>query len=159
MNEKSIMIKMVTNSWSIGSLRINKFLNEISDKEMELTIVPNGNQVKWIIGHLAASNNTALETLGIAKVINPILVDYYSKKQLPGHSPLSNDEIKDYWHKTLSLLNSGLEHFTAVDWFERHNSISPEDFTKEPHRNKLNVILNRSVHLSHHFGQLSILVK
>ena len=32
-----------------------------------------------------------------------------------------------------------------------------EDFIKEPHRNKLNIILTRTTHLSYHTGQLALL--
>jgi hypothetical protein len=42
-------------------------------------------------------------------------------------------------------------------WFERHTSVSEEDFLKEPHRNKLNVLLNRTNHQSYHFGQMILL--
>ena len=52
------------------------------------------------------------------------------------------------------------EHFdnlTADEWFQRHNSISEEDFANEPHRNRLNVIISRTNHNSYHLGQLSFL--
>jgi hypothetical protein len=43
------------------------------------------------------------------------------------------------------------------DWFKRHMAVSDEDFSKEPHRNKLNVIINRTNHMSYHLGQLALL--
>jgi len=36
-------------------------------------------------------------------------------------------------------------------------AVSDEDFSKEPHRNKLNVIINRTNHMSYHLGQLILL--
>jgi hypothetical protein len=38
-----------------------------------------------------------------------------------------------------------------MDWFSRHMLVSPEDFAKEPHRNKLNVIINRTNHMANHY--------
>ncbi|MBC7554999.1 MAG: hypothetical protein H7257_13600 [Taibaiella sp.] len=46
----------------------------------------------------------------------------------------------------------------AEDWFLKHNSVSAEDFVNEPHRNKLNILLTRTTHLSYHLGQF-ILIK
>ncbi len=37
------------------------------------------------------------------------------------------------------------------------NTVSDEDFEKEPHRNKLNIIVTRTSHLSYHTGQLILL--
>ena len=45
------------------------------------------------------------------------------------------------------------------DWFTKHSAISAEDFAKEPHRNKLNILINRTVHQGYHMGQLAYLVK
>jgi len=41
-----------------------------------------------------------------------------------------------------------------TEWFTRHTSVSEEDFIKEPHRNKLNVLITRATHQSYHLGQL-----
>lgn len=40
---------------------------------------------------------------------------------------------------------------------QKHSAVSEEDFAKEPHRNKLNLLLNRTNHLSYHHGQLVFL--
>jgi hypothetical protein len=41
-----------------------------------------------------------------------------------------------------------------AEWFNRHTVVSEADFEKEPHRNKLNLLINRTNHLSYHLGQL-----
>jgi hypothetical protein len=51
-------------------------------------------------------------------------------------------------------------HFAKLQpegWFEKHTSVSAEDFVKEPHRNRLNVVAGRAIHLSSHLGQLVFL--
>jgi hypothetical protein len=55
-----------------------------------------------------------------------------------------------------ALLNH-IQTLPAEDWFTRHANISEEDFVKEPHRNRLNVLLDRTIHLSNHRGQLLLL--
>jgi hypothetical protein len=45
------------------------------------------------------------------------------------------------------------------EWFTRHNNVSAADFANEPHRNKLNIIINRTNHTSYHLGQLVYLAK
>jgi len=52
------------------------------------------------------------------------------------------------------------EKFSTVkpdEWFQKHNSVSAEDFIKEPHRNRLNIIITRTTHLSYHLGQFILL--
>jgi hypothetical protein len=36
-------------------------------------------------------------------------------------------------------------------------SVSPEDFVEEPHRNELNVLINRTGHVANHIGQMNLL--
>ena len=61
------------------------------------------------------------------------------------------------WMDINKELDALFERMQPDEWFERHNSISPEDFAKEPHRNKLNVIISRTCHLDYHAGQLVLL--
>ena len=43
------------------------------------------------------------------------------------------------------------------EWFTRHANITEADFPKEPHRNRLNVLLSRTNHLAYHRGQMVLL--
>ncbi len=52
------------------------------------------------------------------------------------------------------------KHFNILqpnEWLGKHTAVSEEDFIKEPHRNRLNVVIGRTNHLSHHLGQLTLL--
>ena len=42
------------------------------------------------------------------------------------------------------------------DWHSKHTAVSEEDFKKEPHRNKLNVMLSRVTHKASHLGQMAM---
>jgi len=45
------------------------------------------------------------------------------------------------------------------EWFAKHSAVSAEDFAKEPHRNKLNILVNRTNHHSYHLGQTRLSLK
>jgi hypothetical protein len=50
-----------------------------------------------------------------------------------------------------------MSKMTSEEWFKKHNSVSAEDFAKEPHQNKLNIVINRTNHLAAHCGKLVFL--
>jgi len=52
-----------------------------------------------------------------------------------------------------------MDSMSPSDWFTKHSAISAEDFEKEPHRNKLNILINRTNHQSYHMGQLIYLIE
>ena len=52
---------------------------------------------------------------------------------------------------------ANIKGLPADEWFTRHANITEADFPKEPHRNRLNVLLSRTTHLSNHRGQLTLL--
>ena len=45
----------------------------------------------------------------------------------------------------------------AEEWTTKHALVSDEEFEKEPHRNKLNVLLGRTSHQAYHMGQMALL--
>ena len=69
----------------------------------------------------------------------------------------SVEELKKYWKEVNAVLYEHISKMTTGDWFTRHSAVSEEDFSKEPHRNKLNIIINRTNHQSYHLGQLAYL--
>ena len=66
-------------------------------------------------------------------------------------------ELKDHLNAVNAELSEHILFAPAGEWFKRHMAVSEEDFAKEPHRNKLNVIINRTNHMSYHLGQLILL--
>jgi len=66
-------------------------------------------------------------------------------------------ELKNYWNETNQRLAEYFAELSSDEWFMRHTAVSEEDFVKEPHRNRLNVLLSRTSHLASHYGQLLFL--
>jgi hypothetical protein len=66
---------------------------------------------------------------------------------------LSGDELKHIWDEINEVLWTGFSRLSAPEWLQRHNSVSEEDFLREPHRNRFTILLSRTAHLSYHLGQ------
>ena len=65
--------------------------------------------------------------------------------------------LRDYWSGQNALLREKFDQLTTDQWLEKHTAVSAEDFAKEPHRNKLNIIISRTSHLQYHTGQIALL--
>ena len=52
-----------------------------------------------------------------------------------------------------------MEKLSPEEWLERHDSVSAEDFAKEPQRNRLAMLLSRTTHAAMHEGQMRLAVK
>ncbi|HEY0769762.1 MAG TPA: DinB family protein, partial [Sphingobacteriaceae bacterium] len=66
----------------------------------------------------------------------------------------SAGELRAAWKESNERLNALFSGMTAENWFGRHTSMTDEDLVKEPSRNKLSVLLNRTSHVAYHLGQL-----
>jgi len=71
----------------------------------------------------------------------------------------SINKLKEYWNNVNTKLTDHINQMPSDEWFTRHNKVSEADFAKEPHRNKLNIIINRTSHTSYHLGQMVYLEK
>jgi hypothetical protein len=68
-------------------------------------------------------------------------------------------ELRQYWKDVNARLDGLFHQLTPAQWLERHSTVSEEDFAKEPHRNRLAILLSRTGHASYHLGQLMFLPK
>ena len=101
-----------------------------------------------------------LPILGLGELIHPELADiFHHKPDDPATGMPSISELKQYRDEINAALSNGMAQIEPSEWFSRHTAVSVDDFAKEPQRNKLNVIINRSNHLSYHLGQLAFLAK
>jgi hypothetical protein len=122
-------------------------------------VAPGRNSGIYLLGHLAAVNDGMLKILGFDEKKYPHLEEMFlTNPDKPGTPILSARELRDIWK---SSVNSLSDHFKAMqpeDWFARHTAVSETDFEKEPHRNKLNVVISRTCHMEYHRGQLIFLL-
>jgi hypothetical protein len=157
-NQQSLTVKMALNAWSTRVQDADKLFNSLSDEQLQKEIAPHRNRGIYLLGHLAAVNDKMLSLLNLGKPLKPELHDTFLTKpdktitEMPAAS-----EVRDYWNATKAALEKHFSNIPANEWFEKHTSVSDEDFNKEPHRNKLNVVISRTNHLSYHLGQLIFL--
>jgi hypothetical protein len=61
--------------------------------------------------------------------------------------------INAFWPVCFSSQCSDFEALSPDAWLQRQRSVSEEDFAKNPTRNRLVFLLNRTNHMSYHLGQ------
>jgi hypothetical protein len=159
-NKTELTIKMVMDAWNTELKRTNSLLNELTDEQLSDEVSPGRNTGIYLLGHLVAVHDALFPLLDIGKKLHPHLEDIFIKN--PDKSGLPKTSIKDlrsFWDEVNLKLSDHFNHFTPEEWFQKHTSVNEEDFKKEPHRNRLNVLMSRTNHLSYHRGQLVFLKK
>lgn len=144
-------------NWDLQNKRIQKVIDSISDENYNKPILPGGNTPSWILGHLAEADDSLIELMGIGKRIYPDLKTIYHHEKgnnQSGH--LSKQELVEKWQAIQARLDEAFRQWSETEWLSRHTAVSEEDFKKEPHRNKLNVLLSRITHKASHLGQLAL---
>ena len=155
-----LLIKMITNSWRGQLIATNKIFDNLSDEELLHEVAPGRNRGIYLLGHLTAVHDLMLPLLRFEAAkypeLKPLFLDSPDKaaEAIP-----SAQQLRQQWKEVNEVLSDHIKSLSADDWLTRHSNISEEDFIKEPHRNRLNVLLDRTIHLSNHRGQLLLLKK
>lgn len=157
-DQKELFVTMATNAWDNTAKRVTKLLDTLTDDQWMLEVAPGRNRGIYVLGHLVAVNDSMLSILGLGGKKYPQLEEVFLAKPDKSGLPMpALGELKDYWKDSLRTLADHFDSMDTADWFSRHMSVSEEDFAKEPHRNKLNVLLSRTNHMDYHRGQLVLL--
>ena len=155
MTNEEILGVTVLNSWKLVINRFNKTLSELSDEHLQRQVAPGRNRVFYLLGHLTAMHDRMFPLLGLGDRLHPELDDAYitnADKVLV--DPLSAIELRRAWNEVNDKLTAAFERFTLEDWLQKHAAVSDEDFIKDPMRNRLAVVMNRTNHASFHSGQV-----
>jgi len=155
---QELFIKMVIDEWNKQNNNFNKRLSSLADWQLSKEIAPGKNTGIYLVGHLVAISDAMLPLLGFGEKLFPQLENIFIKN--PDKSGLEKPsvaELKDYLQAVNTKLSDHIQSTAPGEWFKRHMAVTEEDFAKEPHRNKLNIIINRSNHMSYHLGQLILL--
>lgn len=154
-----LFIKMVISNWELQNRRLNDLLGKLSDEQLGTETSPGRNTGIYILGHLAAVSDGMLPLLGLGEKLYPQLEDIFlTNPEKSGLEKPSIVQLKECWHAVNALLAERFAGMRPEEWFTKHSSISEEAFAKEPHRNKLNILINRTNHQSYHMGQLIYLL-
>lgn len=149
---------MVLDAWNTHVQRAEKLFNNLNDVEMLKEVAPGRNRGVYLFGHLIAVHDGIPALLGVGKQnypeLNAVFINEADKSSLPVPSI---GDLRTSWKKVHSDLSEGFNKLSSDEWFSAHTAVSEVDFVKEPHRNKLNIIINRTNHLSYHLGQLALI--
>jgi len=157
-NANEIMIKMVLDRWHTLIKNFNTVLDLITDEQLQKEISPNKNRGIYLLGHLTAVHDDMLPLLNFGEKLYPSLSEPFIKSPDKAINELpSGKELRGNWSKVNEVLAEKFGTVKPDEWFQKHNAVSTEDFIKEPHRNRLNVIITRISHLSYHLGQFILL--
>ena len=155
-----LVIKMITDSWRKQLIATNKIFDNLSDEELMQEVAPGRNRAIYLLGHLTAVHDRMLPLLRFEEAKYPELDRIFLESPDKAVEEIpSAQQLRQQWKEVNDTLSKHIKTLPADDWFTRHANISEEDFIKEPHRNRLNVLLDRTIHLSNHRGQLLLLKK
>jgi uncharacterized damage-inducible protein DinB len=151
-------IDLLLKSWTTYVSRISEFIETLPDEALSKEIAPGKNTGTYVLGHLVAVHDAMFPLLEKGTAIYPHLYNSFVKSpDKSGHEFPSIQELKSYWKSVNQKLMDQFQTLTPEEWLSRHTAVSEEDFKKEPHRNKLNILISRTTHLSYHWGQLILL--
>lgn len=151
------IINQIIKSWLSNIKQANKILDQISEDDLLKPIAPNKNTGYYLLGHLAAVHDLLLPLLGLGEPSFPEIKSHFIRTPDNTERAFTIAELKEKWNAANAALEKQFNQLSEDEWMQKHAAISDEDFTKEPHRNRLNVLLSRTNHLSYHIGQLVLL--
>ncbi len=156
--QNELFVKMALDAWNIYISRTNKLAESLTDEKLQNEVSSGRNSGLYLLGHLAAVHDAMLPLLGLGNTLYPELENIFIKNPDKSGIPKpSIKQVRENWKAINDTLSSHFAKMSADDWFKKHNAVSEEDFKKEPHRNKLNLLMNRTNHLSGHYGQMIFL--
>jgi hypothetical protein len=160
MTQEQLFVKMAVSGWESTIKRVNTLLAALSNEQLEQEIAPGRNRGIYLLGHLTAINDAMPVILGLGERLYPQLdTAFLTSPDKSGQEMPPAATLRQYWAETNNRLADYFSKVPAAEWFHPHTQVSAEDFAKEPHRNKLNVLMGRTNHLSYHYGQLTLLKK
>ena len=146
--------------WKSYNTRTIKLLEGMSEQQFNAVLTLNGNTPSWLLGHLAETHDSLFPLLGLGDLRYPELREMYlHNHQSPFKTPFDKLELTEVWKNIYKQLDATFSIYSPEQWLEKHTSISEEDFDREPHRNKFNVLISRTNHLAYHIGQIALVFR
>lgn len=156
--QTGLLVKMTLMAWDGQNNNLKRLINSLTDEQLAKEISPGKNTGLYLLGHLIAVSDGIFPLLGFGDRLFPDMEEVFINQ--PDKSGLvfpSVAELKQRLETLNARLNSHFQSTDVNEWLSRHTVVSPEDFIKEPHRNKLNVVITRTGHLAYHLGQMGLL--
>lgn len=157
MSTEATMLDAALRGWKQNVERADKFFSGSTEEQLQAHVAPGKNRLIYLWGHLTAVNDALLPLLGVGERLHPELdAMYITSPDGASAQMLSAAQLKAAWDEINAALHAAFAKLTPAEWIERHTSVSPEDFAKEPHRNRFTILLGRSAHIAYHLGQAKL---
>ena len=157
---EQMFITTALKSWEIWVGRATKLFEALTDEQMLIEIAHGKNRPVYLLGHLIAVNDSMIPQLRLGEAAYEHLKEPFLTKPDRVEAELpATQELRQNWKDLNNRLNDLLRQLSPAQWLERHALVSEEDFVKEPHRNRLAILLSRTNHVSYHLGQLVLQTK
>jgi hypothetical protein len=159
-NRTAVFVKMAVDAWHTQNARVEQLINSLTDEQLAKETAPGRNTGTYLLGHLIAVSDRLFDALGWGARLHPELdkpfLDSPDKTEIEKPSIA---QLREYWTEVNNKINAHIAAMQPEDWFAKHTMVSDEDFAKEPHRNKLNVLMNRTSHTAGHKDQMIFLTE
>jgi uncharacterized damage-inducible protein DinB len=159
-SNQQIFVTTALKSWDVWTARAGKLFDSLTDEQMQSEIAPGKNRPYYLLGHLVAVDDAMIPQLRLGEPDYAHLREpFIDSADKAAGDPVSTSELRQAWKMVHDKLRARFEQLSPAEWLERHSTVSEEDFAKEPHRNRLAILMSRTGHISYHIGQLMLLSK
>jgi uncharacterized damage-inducible protein DinB len=155
MTTDRLMVDTALASWRQAVAQASEAFNSLTDEQFQREVAPGKNRVLYLLGHLTAASDRMLTILGLGDRLHPELDAMFIKspdkviEELPTAA-----NLKKYWAEVNENVLRRMEALSPQEWLQRHTTMTDEDLTKDPTRNRLSILLSRARHVSYHLGQV-----
>jgi len=158
MTPDALSVRLALNSWKQVIGQIDKTLAALSDEDLQREVAPGRNRLYYLLGHLTAVHDRLFPLLRLGERLHADLDEPFLSQpdRATPEDRVPAADLRAAWSEVNAKLTAAFEGLRPEEWLERHDSISPEDFVKEPLRNRLAVLLSRTNHAASHEGQMRL---
>jgi DinB superfamily len=160
MTLEQTMAASAVNAWTLNVDRATKLFTGASEDRLLVEIAPGKNRLVYLFGHLIAVHDAMRPLLGIGPRQYAHLDAAFltAADKAVGDLP-SRSDLQRMWDEVHGSLLAAFNAYSPADWVGKHTAVSDEDFAKNPLRNRLSVLMNRTSHLAYHLGQCALAPK
>ncbi len=126
---QEILVKNALDGWNSQISRTDQLFNILTDEQLQNEVAPGRNTGIYLLGHLAAVHDAMIPLLGLGEKHYTGMDEIFLKN--PDKSGLEKPSIeflRTFWKEVNTSLAAKFSTMQPNEWFERHTSVSPEDF-------------------------------
>jgi len=156
MTPDEVLIPAAISSWEQAVSRVGTLCLSCTEEQLLVEVASGKNRIIYLWGHLTAIHDGMFSVLRLGERLHPELDAVFIAQPDRSVSLPTSTEIAKCWEDVHTELLSRFKTLSSKEWLERHGNVSPEEFERNPMRNRLAVLLGRTNHASYHFGQMML---